>query len=150
MRSRWPILALLCVLASLLAPSTASANSSPGAENRVWDFSTQEQVCVGGASALTLELRPGCELAYDDCTSGSPLAAKGGGKTARKKSKDALQNARDRLDAARAHRDQLKSLPNKTPQTKADIKKADGAVKRAEDALRASENHAQRNQRRGR
>ena len=78
MRNRWPILALLCVLASLLVPGIASANSSPGAENRVWDFSAQEQTRAGGASALTQELRPSCELLYDDWTSGSPLAAKGG------------------------------------------------------------------------
>ena len=79
MRNRWPILALLCALVNLLVPSTASANSSTGAENRVWDFSLQEQAHVEGASALTPELHQGSELAYDDCTSGSPLAAKGGG-----------------------------------------------------------------------
>ena len=78
MRSRWFILALLCVLASLLAPATASANSSSGAKNRVWGFSLQEQTHVGGANALTSNLHPGCELAEYDFASGSPLAARGG------------------------------------------------------------------------
>lgn len=82
MRSRWPILALLCVLASLLVPGTASANSSSGVEIRFWTFGPQEQIRTGGASALTPELRPGYELSYDDQTSGSPLAARGGGITA--------------------------------------------------------------------
>ena len=80
MRSRWPIVALLCVLASLLVPSIASAHATSGAESRAWDFSTQENVCVGGAAALTLELHLGYELSYDDWTSDSPLAAKGGWK----------------------------------------------------------------------
>ena len=78
MRNRCPILALLCVLASLLAGGIASANSSSGAENRVWDFLLQEQTCARGASALTLDLHPGCDLADYDSASGSPLAAKGG------------------------------------------------------------------------
>ena len=106
MRSRWSILALLCVLASLLVPGIASANSSPGAENRVWDFSTQEQVCAGSAAALTLELRPGCALAYDDGTSGSLLAAKGGGKLAGKGRKKIgnMVDIKD-MDAAEAIRE---------------------------------------------
>ncbi len=79
MRNRWPILALLCVLASLLAGGIASAHSSTGAENRVWDSSVQGQTRAGGAAALTLDLHPGCELAEYDSASDSPLAAKGGG-----------------------------------------------------------------------
>ncbi len=80
MRSRWPILALLCVLASLLVPGTASAHSVAGAENRVWAFNLAEQVHVAGAATLTLELHQGCELAEYGCASASLLAAKGGGK----------------------------------------------------------------------
>ena len=79
MRSRWPILALLCVLASLLAGGTASANSSTGAENRVWDFQLQAPTCVGGAAALTPGLHQGSALAEYDFAYGSLLAAKGGG-----------------------------------------------------------------------
>jgi len=44
MRNRWPILALLCVLASLLVPGIASAHSAAGAENRGWAFDLPEQV----------------------------------------------------------------------------------------------------------
>ncbi|HHK42403.1 MAG TPA: DUF4258 domain-containing protein [Planctomycetaceae bacterium] len=78
MRSRWPILALLCVLASLLVPGIASAHSAVGAENRVWAFDLQGQVHVAGQRALTLDLHEGCELAEYDSASGSLLAAKGG------------------------------------------------------------------------
>ena len=84
MRNRWPILALLCALASLLAGSVASANSSPGTENRVWAFGVWEQVCVGNAEALTQESHLGCELAEWDFASDSLLAAKGGGRGANK------------------------------------------------------------------
>ena len=79
MRNRWPILALLCVLASLLVPGAASAHSAAGAENRVWAFDLAEQVHVAGQHALTLELRQGSERAEYDSASGSLLAAKGGG-----------------------------------------------------------------------
>jgi len=86
MRNRWPILALLCVLASLLAGGIASAHSATGAENRVWAFDLAEQVHVAGASALTLELHQGSALAEYDSASGSLLAAKGGAKGAPKPS----------------------------------------------------------------
>ncbi len=79
MRNRWPILALLCVLASLLVPGIASASAGSSAENRVWAFDLAEQVHVDGAAALTPGLHQGCELAEYDFASGSLLAAKGGG-----------------------------------------------------------------------
>ena len=75
---RWPVLALLWIFVNVFMPSAASASSSSGVENRVWDFFAQEQVCVGSVATLSPGLHPGCELAYDDWTSGSPLAAKGG------------------------------------------------------------------------
>ena len=78
MRNRWPIFALLCVLASLLVPGIASAHSAAGAENRVWGFDLAEQIHVGGQRALTPELHQGCEPREYDSASGSPLAAKGG------------------------------------------------------------------------
>jgi len=77
MRPRWPILALLCVLASLLVAGTASAHSASGSENRVWALGHAEQVHAGGQLDLTHELHPGCELREYDFASGSPLAAKG-------------------------------------------------------------------------
>ena len=80
MRNRWPILALLCVLASLLVPGIASAHSAEGAENRVWAFDLADQVHVAGQRALTPESHQGCELAEYDFASDSPLAAKGGGR----------------------------------------------------------------------
>lgn len=76
MRSRWPILMLLCVLASLLVPGIASASTAAGAETRVWAFDLQNHARVGVGASLTLELRPGCELAYDELTSDSLLAAR--------------------------------------------------------------------------
>ena len=78
MKSRWPILALLCVLASLLVPGTASAHSAAGAENRVWASDLAEQVHVAGQHALTLDLHQGYELAEYDSASGSLLAPRGG------------------------------------------------------------------------
>jgi len=78
MRSRWPILVLLCVLASLLVPGIASAHAAEGAETRVGAFDFAEQVHVGGSAALTLELRPGCEPTYDHLASDSLLVPKGG------------------------------------------------------------------------
>ncbi len=81
MRPRWPILALLCVLASLLVPGIASAHPVSGAENRVWAFDLAEQAHVAGQHALTPDQHQGCELAEYDSASGSLLAAKGGAKT---------------------------------------------------------------------
>ncbi len=80
MRNRWPTLALLCALASLLVPGIASASAGGSAENRVWAFDLAEQVHVAGQRALTLELHQGCELAEYDCASGSLLAPNGGGR----------------------------------------------------------------------
>jgi len=79
MRSRWPILALLCVLASLLVPGIASASTVVGAETRVWAFDLADQVRVGVERSLTLELHRGCGLTYDQIASDSLLAARGGG-----------------------------------------------------------------------
>ena len=78
MRSRWPIVMLLCVLASLLVPGIASASMASGAETRVWAFDLQDQVRVGGERSLTLDLHPGCEATYDQLASDSLLAARGG------------------------------------------------------------------------
>ena len=47
MRNRWSILELLCALASLLLPATASANPSSGAENRVWVFCSWSRITSG-------------------------------------------------------------------------------------------------------
>ncbi len=103
MRNRWPILALLCVLASLLVPGMASAHSASGAENRVWAFDLAEQVHVGGAASLTLELHQGCELADYDSASGSLLAARGGSKTAAEMADDvAGQLGRNRVSGRTA------------------------------------------------
>ena len=79
MKSPWFRLLILFILASWLVPATASANSPASAEGLVWAIGLQEQAQVAGAASPTLELRPGCELSYDDYTSGSPPAAKGGG-----------------------------------------------------------------------
>jgi hypothetical protein len=78
MRSRWPILALLCVLASLLVPGIASASTASVAETRVWAFDLQDQAHVGVERSLTLELRRGCAPTYDQLASDSLLAARGG------------------------------------------------------------------------
>ena len=78
MRSRWPILALLCVLASLALAGIASAHAAGSAENRVWAFDLAEQVHVAGQHALTPDLHQGCELAEYDSAYGSLLAARGG------------------------------------------------------------------------
>jgi len=77
MRNRWPILALLCVLASLLVPGIASAHATSSAGNRVWAFDLAEQVHVAGQRALTPELHRGCEPTYDQLASDSLLAARG-------------------------------------------------------------------------
>jgi hypothetical protein len=78
MRTRRPLLAILCALASLLVPGTASASSAAGAETRVGVFDLQERAFVWAAASLTLELHPGCEPTYDQLASDSLLAAKGG------------------------------------------------------------------------
>ncbi len=79
MRDRWPLLALLCALASLLVPDIAPANVAAGVETRVWAFDHAEQVRAETEGALTLELHRECYLADDDLASGSLLAAKGEG-----------------------------------------------------------------------
>ena len=78
MKPRWPLLAILCALASMLFPGIASAHGAAGAENRVWAFDLAEQVHVAGQQALTLELHQGYEPADYDSASGSLLAAGGG------------------------------------------------------------------------
>jgi len=75
--ARWPVLMLLCILASLLVPGIASATTAAGAETRDGVFDLAEQVRVGVEASLTLELRPGCEPTYDQLASDSLLAARG-------------------------------------------------------------------------
>ena len=77
MRNRWPILMLLCVLASLLVPGIASASTAAGAETRVWAFDFAGHARVGVERSLTLELHRGCEATYDQLASDSLLAARG-------------------------------------------------------------------------
>ncbi len=77
------LLALLCVLASLLVPGTTSANAAVSAQSRVWAFDLAEQVHVAGQRALTLELQWGSALAEYDCASSSLLAATGADDLAR-------------------------------------------------------------------
>jgi hypothetical protein len=81
MRSRWPLLTILCTLASLLVPGIASAESATGAETRVGVFDLPEQAFVGDSASLTLELHRGCALAYDELASDSLLAARGGARS---------------------------------------------------------------------
>jgi len=78
MRTRWPILALLCLLASLLVPGIASASTASGAETRVWASDFVDGVGVGVERSLTLERHRGCASTYDDLASDSLLAAEGG------------------------------------------------------------------------
>lgn len=59
LRSRGPILMLLCGLASLLAPGIASASTAVGAETRVGDFDLADGIRVGLKRSLTLELHLG-------------------------------------------------------------------------------------------
>jgi hypothetical protein len=78
MRSCCALLAILCLLASLLVPGIASASTAAGAETRVWAFDLADQVRVEVERSLTLELHPGCEPTYDEIASDSLLAARGG------------------------------------------------------------------------
>lgn len=77
MRTRWPILALLCVLASLPVPGIASASTAAEAETRVPAFDLADQACVGIERSLTLDPHLGCAPTYDDLASDSLLAARG-------------------------------------------------------------------------
>ena len=77
-RIRDSFLVLACVLASLLVPRIASANTAAGAENHVWAFDLAGQVGVEVERSLTLELHRGCAPTNDELGSGSLLAAKGG------------------------------------------------------------------------
>lgn len=79
----WPILALLCVLASLLVPGIASASTAAGAETRVWAFDLAEQTSVGVEHSPTLEPHQGFAPTYDQLASDSLLAARGGASAAR-------------------------------------------------------------------
>jgi len=54
MRIHWPVLAILCVPASLLVPGIASARTASGAETRVGAFDLAVQVRVGVERSLTL------------------------------------------------------------------------------------------------
>jgi hypothetical protein len=78
MRSRWPLLAILGLLASLLVPGIASASTTYGPETRVWAFELAGQVHVGVERSPTLEPHPECEPTYDRLASDSLLAARGG------------------------------------------------------------------------
>ena len=80
MRTRWPLLAILCILASLLVPGIASASTAAGPETHAWAFDVPEQAFVGDSASLTLDLHPGCEPTYDELASDSLLAGRGGGR----------------------------------------------------------------------
>lgn len=79
MRSRWRILMLLCLVASMLIPGIASASTAAGAETRAWAFGFAEHARAGVERSLTLELCQGCELGYDQLASDSLLAARAAG-----------------------------------------------------------------------
>ncbi|MEW6744303.1 MAG: hypothetical protein AB1486_16235 [Planctomycetota bacterium] len=83
MRSHWPFLAILCLLASLLVPGTASASTAAGAETRVGASDFTDGVGVGVERPVALELHRGCAGTYDDLASDSLLAARGGETAAR-------------------------------------------------------------------
>lgn len=57
MRSRWPLLALLCVLTSIHVPGIASANSAASAESCVGVFDLGEHAHVEVEAPSILELR---------------------------------------------------------------------------------------------
>lgn len=78
MRSRWPILMLLCLMASLLVSGIASASTVSGAETRVRAFDLQDKAFIRVERSPTLELRQGCEATYDQLASDSLLATRGG------------------------------------------------------------------------
>ena len=124
MRNRWPILALLCVLASLLVPGTASAHSATGAENRVWAFDLAEQVHVAGQQALTSDSHQGCEIAEYDSASDSLLAARGGGKRFSKEKQALVDMAKKDKKTGmtsgdmQAYKDLNKGLPDPFPANK--------------------------------
>ncbi|MBX3373176.1 MAG: hypothetical protein KF817_05020 [Phycisphaeraceae bacterium] len=80
--SRDPLLAILCVLASLLVPAIASANSAAGAETLAWAFDLQDQVGVKVERSLTFALHQGWAPTYDQLASDSLLAARGGAHSA--------------------------------------------------------------------
>jgi hypothetical protein len=80
MRSCWPLLAILCVLASPLVPGIASASTATDAETRVGAFDLVDGAHVGVEQSLTLELHQGCAPTYDRLASDSLLAARGIGK----------------------------------------------------------------------
>ena len=102
-RRRWPLLAILCFLASLLVPGIASAHSAVGAENRVWDFGLAGQLHVGVERSLTLALHRECAPTYDAIASGSLLAARGGSKSAAEMADDlAGQLGRNRVSGRTA------------------------------------------------
>jgi hypothetical protein len=75
---RWPFLAILCALASLLVPGIASAGTAAGAETRIGVFDLSEQVRIRGSASLTFAPHPGCEPTYDQLASDFLLAARGG------------------------------------------------------------------------
>jgi hypothetical protein len=60
MRTRWPLLAILYLLASLLVPGIASASTAAGSETRVWAFDLADQAHVGVERSLALKLHRGC------------------------------------------------------------------------------------------
>lgn len=70
---------LAVVLGSLLVPGMASASTAAGAETCVGAFDFADQVGAGVEASLTLELRQGYGLAYDDLACDSLLAGRGGG-----------------------------------------------------------------------
>jgi hypothetical protein len=72
----WRSLAvLLCALATLVSPKSASASSGLQAENRVKGFLLVAPTLVGGSRSLSLEEHPAKSNAYDENASGSCLAA---------------------------------------------------------------------------
>jgi hypothetical protein len=74
----WLLLAILCVLASLLVPGIAWASAAAGAGTRVRAFDTADLVGIGGEHSPSPGLHRGSEPTYDQLASDSLLAARGG------------------------------------------------------------------------
>jgi hypothetical protein len=80
MQTRCRLLVLACVLASLLVPALASANTDPYAETRVGGLELGNSYSTMAARAVTPGTHQGYALAYDELASRFLLAARGAGK----------------------------------------------------------------------
>jgi hypothetical protein len=150
--SRRPYVALLCVLAGLLVPGSASANTAAEPETRVGASDLADQVRVGVECSLTLYLHRGCAPRYDELASASLLAARGGANLSKQAQKSIrsfeknIAEHRAKLDAYKRNPDAFdnKGFLKNAPSQEIRERIIEGRIQHLEGEIRGFQNQIDR------